>query len=152
VREEEPVTRELRTEILIDARPERVWEVLTDGEALGEWNPFIKELKGELREGERLRVVLKQPNRKAMTIRPRVKMVSPGREFRWLGHMGVAGLFDGEHIFELHPVDPDSTRFVHREEFGGLFVPMLWRMLDTDTREGFEAMNLALKERVEAAS
>ncbi|UCC94167.1 MAG: SRPBCC domain-containing protein [Thermoplasmata archaeon] len=144
--------RELRTEILIDAAPDRVWEVLTDKEALGEWNPFIKEMDGELREGERLRVILQQPNRKPMTIKPRLMEVSPGRELRWLGHLGVPGLFDGEHIFELHPEGPRSTRFVHREEFGGLFVPMFWRMLDTDTREGFEQMNHALKQRAEAAA
>lgn len=143
------MTRELRTEILIGARPDRVWEVLTDQGTLGEWNPFIKEIAGDLKAGERIRVILKQPNRKAMTIRPRVVRVNPGEEFRWLGHMGVPGLFDGEHVFELHPDGVDGTRFVQRERFGGLFVPMLWRMLDTDTRQAFEAMNLALKERAE---
>jgi hypothetical protein len=146
------MSRELRTEIMIDAEPGRVWDLLTDTDALEDWNPFIKELSGELREGERLRVILKQPNRRAMTIRPRVKEVNPGKELRWLGHLGVPGLFDGEHIFELHPAGPNSTRFVHREEFGGLLVPMFWRMLDTDTRRGFEAMNMALKQRAEAAA
>jgi hypothetical protein len=146
------MTKELRTEILIDADPDRVWEVLTDKEALGEWNPFIREMDGELREGERLRVLLKQTNRKAMAIRPRVKEVEPGRKLRWLGHLAVPGLFDGEHVFELHPAGPSGTRFVQRERFGGILVPMLWRMLDTDTRQGFEAMNLALKERAEATA
>ena len=137
---------------MIDAEPDRVWEVLTDQDALEEWNPFIREMSGELKEGERLRVLLKQPNRKAMTIKPKVREVRPGKELRWLGHLGVPGLFDGEHIFELHPAGLKGTRFVHREEFGGLFVPMFWKMLDTDTREGFEAMNMALKQRAEAAA
>ena len=146
------MSRELRTEILIDAEPDRVWDILTDKDAMGEWNPFIKEMSGELRKGERLRVLLKQPNRKAMAIKPKVLEASPGKELRWIGHMGVPGLFDGEHIFELHPAGPNGTRFVQREQFGGLLIPMLWKMLETDTREGFEAMNMALKERAEAAA
>jgi len=146
------MTRELRTEILIEADPDRVWDILTDKKAMGEWNPFIKEMEGELKEGERLRVILKQPNRKAMAIKPKVREVRPGKELRWLGHLGVPGLFDGEHIFELYPAGPNGTRFVQREEIGGIFVPMCWKMLDTDTREGFESMNVALKERAEAAA
>jgi hypothetical protein len=144
--------RELRTEILIDAAPDRVWDVLTDIDTIGEWNPFIKEVDGEFQEGRKMRIILTQPNRKPMTIKPKVLEVVPGRELRWLGTLGVPGLFTGEHIFELHPAGPSSTRFVHREEFGGIFVPMFWRMLDTDTRQGFEEMNAALKERAEAAA
>jgi len=35
------MSRELRTEIMIDAEPDRVWDILTDQDALEEWNPFI---------------------------------------------------------------------------------------------------------------
>lgn len=146
------MARELRTEIMIDAPPDRVWDVLTDVRSMGDWNPFIKDVDKEFREGERMRIILAPPNRMPMTIRPRVLAVSPGRELRWRGHLGVPGLFDGEHVFEIHPAEGKSTRFVHREEFGGLLVPMLWRMLDTDTRQGFEEMNHALKDRAEAAA
>jgi hypothetical protein len=150
--EESSMSRELRTEILIEAAPETVWRILTDQGALEEWNPFIREMSGELKEGERIRIYLSPPKGRAMAFKPRVKAVSPGKELRWLGHLGVPGLFDGEHIFELHPEGPRTTRFVHREEFGGLFVPMFWKTLDTDTREGFKRMNMALKQRAEAAA
>lgn len=144
--------RELRTEISIDAPPERVWDLLTDQEGLPAWNPFIREMTGDLTQGERIRVSLQQPGRKAMTFRPRLLRVSPGRELRWLGHMGVPGLFDGEHIFEILPGEGGGVRFVQRERFSGLLVPVLWRMLDRETREGFHGMNEALKARAEAAA
>jgi hypothetical protein len=38
------------------------------------------------------------------------------------------------------------------EQFSGLLVPLLWRMVNTDTRAGFEEMNAALKSRVEGTS
>ena len=40
---------------------------------------------------------------------------------------------------------------VQREEFRGVLVPFFWKSLDTHTRQGFEAMNAALKQRAEAA-
>jgi len=48
--------RELRREIEIDAPPERIWAVVTDFGAYQEWNPFIRRISGELREGARLEV------------------------------------------------------------------------------------------------
>lgn len=53
--------RELRSEIDIGAPAERVWEVLTDFEALPEWNPFLIRASGRLVEGERIEVVLQPP-------------------------------------------------------------------------------------------
>jgi hypothetical protein len=58
-------------------------------------------------------------------------------------------VFDGEHVFELEPLDTGGTRFVHRESFRGILVPPLAKTLDTKTRRGFEAMNQALKDEVE---
>ena len=40
---------------------------------------------------------------------------------------------------------------VQREEFRGVLVPFFWKSLDTHARQGFEAMNAALKQRAEAA-
>jgi hypothetical protein len=30
--------------------------------------------------------------------------VVPGRTLRWLGHLLVPGIFDGEHYFEIEPL------------------------------------------------
>ncbi|HPJ30906.1 MAG TPA: SRPBCC domain-containing protein [Methanothrix sp.] len=61
----------------------------------------------------------------------------------------MPGLFDGEHIFEIEPLGPESVKFIQREEFSGLLVPLMARTID-QTLTGFEEMNRALKERVEA--
>ena len=74
----------------------------------------------------------------------------PDRELRWLGRLFVPGIFDGEHFFELAPLEEGrSTRFTQGERFKGILVPFLRRSLDNGTRKGFEAMNQALKDRVE---
>ena len=139
--------KELRTEIDIDAPAETVWASLTDFAAFPSWNPFIRRIEGAPEVGSRLEVVLGASGTKAMTFRPTVKKVERNRELRWLGRVGIAGLFDGEHIFEISPNGPGRVHFVQRERFRGLFVPFLAKSLDRDARRGFEEMNRALRDR-----
>ncbi len=87
-----------------------------------------------------------------MSFRPTVLVADPNRELRWLGHLWVRGLFDGEHSFSIEPLGEGRVRFVQRERFGGLLLPLLSKMLDGDTRRGFEEMNRALKLRSESAA
>lgn len=143
---------ELVTEIEINASPDRVWRVLTDLPAHAEWNPFVHEISGPLSVGAKLTVRVRPPGGRGMTFRPTVRAVTPGSEFRWLGHLLVPGLFDGEHYFRLSPVGNTSTRFVHGERFSGLLVSLARSSLDSGTRAGFEAMNQALKARAESLS
>jgi hypothetical protein len=57
--------------------------------------------------------------------------------------------FDGEHIFEIEELERDRVRFVQREVFEGLLVPLLARNLDRDTQRGFKERNQTLRERIE---
>jgi len=86
-----------------------------------------------------------------MTFRPEVLKAEPNRELRWLGHLLVPGLFDGEHIFTIEPLDANRVRFVQHEIFTGLLVPLLARGLNTETLRGFEEMNHALKMQAETS-
>jgi hypothetical protein len=138
----------LDTAVEIEAPAERVWEVLTDLEAYPTWNPFIRRAAGELRRGARIQVTVQPPGRSEFSFEPTLIAVEPGRELRWLGHLGVRGLFDGEHGFTIEPLGDNRVRFRHHEVMRGLLVPFLGGML-SDTERGFHEMNRALKARVE---
>ena len=142
--------QEIRTEIEINDTAEKIWNVLTSFDSFPDWNPFIKRIEGELKIGAKLKVYLEPPGGKGMTFKPIVKKVNPNVELRWLGHLILPGIFDGEHIFEIEKIDDMKVRFIHRENFSGLLVPFLWKQLSTSTRQGFELMNKSFKERIEA--
>jgi len=144
--------KELRSEIEIQASAERVWQLLTDFTSFPQWNPFIRRASGTVQPGERLEVKIKPSGASGMTFRPTVLIAEPNRELRWLGRLLIPGLFDGEHIFTIEPLGANRVRFVQREIFTGLLVPLFARRLDTDTRRGFEEMNQALKVRAERAA
>jgi|SRR5829696_763064 len=142
--------KELHSQIEIAASAERVWDILTDFASYPQWNPFIRRISGELKAGERLEVRLEPPGGRGITLRPTVLRAEPNRELRWLGHLFVPGLFDGEHSLFIQPLEENRVRFIQSEMFKGVLVPLLARSLDTNTLRGFEEMNGALKERAEA--
>jgi hypothetical protein len=144
--------KEVYSEIEIHASAERVWQLLTDFASFPEWNPFIRRASGNAQVGQRLEVNIQPSGARGMTFRPTVLKAEPNGELRWLGHLLIPGLFDGEHIFTIEPLGTYRVRFVQREIFTGLLIPFFARGLDTDTRRGFDEMNQALKARAEQAA
>ena len=145
------MTKRLRTDVDIDATPERVWEVLTDLAAYPTWNPFIVQAEGAVELGRRLTLTMKPLGGRATTLRPRLVEVDVPRRLRWRGTVGVPGLMDAEHTFTLEPRG-SGTRLVHQEDFRGVLVPFLAASLDRSTLPAFMAMNEALRSRAEHAA
>jgi hypothetical protein len=143
---------EIRTEIDIAATPSRVWEVLTDFPAYAQWNPFVRSIAGQPVKDQQLSITIQPADSKAMKFKPRVLVADAGSELRWLGHLWMRGVFDGEHYFRLTPNAQGGTAFVHGERFSGLLVGLARSSLEGGTRSGFVAMNKALKERAESAA
>ena len=141
--------KELRSEIVIEAPPERVWDILTDFDRFPEWNPFIRVASGRIERDKRLNITLHPSGGRIVKMRPLVVSVEPNKELRWIGHLGIPGIFDGQHIFELEPSGSAKTVLVQRERFGGILLPLLSGMLRNETARGFTEMNQALKERAE---
>ena len=142
------MTKTLTTEIDIAAPPQRVWQVLSDLSAYGEWNPFIVEATGRAAVGGRLTLRMQPASGKERTLRPTVTEVREGELLRWVGRLPLPGLMDVEHTFRLEPTG-NGTRLHQGEDFRGLLVPLVARTLDRGTLPAFEAMNEALKRRVE---
>jgi predicted N-acetyltransferase YhbS len=141
----------IETTVMIAAPPERVWAILTDFARMPDWNPFICAISGGLQEGGRMSVLIAPPGQSPMRFRPTVLVAEPGRELRWRGALVLPGLFDGEHYFVLQADGSGGTRLVHGEAFSGLLVPLVMRQaMLAATRDGFEAMNQALKREAEA--
>lgn len=139
--------KEIRTEIDINASPQRVWQVLIDFERYPDWNPFIRRIEGKAVEGVKINIHITTPAGTNRNYSPKVTKVVTEQELRWLGKM--PGLLSGEHIFSIEPASDNSVRLVHREVFGGLLTSFFGSSLDNDVKKGFEEMNAALKKRAE---
>jgi hypothetical protein len=140
--------KELRTEIEIQATPEKVWQVISELDKYPEWNPFIHHAIGKTKIGEKVDITFKTGSIE-MTLHCMVIKSEPNRELRWKYHVGLNALFSGEHSFTIEPIDTTHVRFVDREVFTGLLVPLQAKSIDTESKHDFEAMDQALKARAE---
>jgi hypothetical protein len=140
--------KELRTEIEIQATPDKVWQVLTSLDKYPEWNPFIHHAIGKAQVGEKVNITFKSGS-KEMTLHCTVVKVEPNKELRWKYHVVLPILFSGEHSFIIEQVESNKVRFIDREIFNGLLVSSQAKDIDTNSKQGFEAMDKALKARAE---
>lgn len=139
-------TKNITTEIIINAAPQQVWQVFTQFNEYPKWNSFVQLLEGVPVVGQKIKVSLP-----GMQFTPEVLAFTENTELRWKGKLFLKGLFDGEHYFLLRDNGNETTTFVHGENFSGWLVPLFNRMLETKTRPGFRQMNEELKKRVELA-
>jgi len=138
---------EIKTSIKINATPAQVWAVLTNYSEYPNWNPFLTEMSGNFKVGNKVKI-----NAGGMEFKPTVLALDENKELRWLGSLGFKGIFDGEHKFLLVDNGDGTTTLEHSEKFKGILVPFFKKKLNTDTKSGFEEMNMKLKERVEGNS
>lgn len=142
----------LETQSEISASPEVVWQELTNTAAYPAWNPFIKHVAGELTEGSRPRIQIHPPGGTEMTFTPRIQSSIANTELRWIGNLGLPGVFDGEHYFQIKRTADGGTLLRHGEKFSGALAYILFPLIAKNTLQGFEAMNTALKTRAQARS
>jgi hypothetical protein len=143
------MAKEIKTEIIIHAEPAKVWAILTDFKNYPNWNPFIKSLTGNVVVGNKIETKIEPPGSKPMTFKPVILAFEKDKELRWIGHLLVPGLFDGEHKFELVDTGSSTTIFRQSEKFNGLLIPLFKKMLDNNTVNGFNQMNRKIKELAE---
>lgn len=136
--------KEVKTEIIINSNPEKVWKVLTDFENHSTWNPFIINISGDKKVGAMLSTTVQVPDSKKMSFTPKVLNFEENKELRWLGKLFFKGVFDGEHYFTLKEEGNGKTRFIHGEKFSGALIFLSGLMLDK-TKRGFDLMNKSLK-------
>jgi hypothetical protein len=126
--------------------------MLTDFAAFPQWNPFIRQISGELKVDSKLEVFLRPAGQRGMRFRPVLLAVEPSGELRWLGRVwGIPKLFDGKHSLTIERLDANRVRFVQQEVFSGILVSLLGGTLSAAERS-FVEMNEALKTLAEKSA
>ncbi len=100
--------RELRAEVVVDATPHRVWQVLTDFSRMPEWSPELVRMVPLKRHGLRVGQWYLGLNRRGPVVWPTrsvVREVTPGRTMVWDTTSSGA-----RWIYELAPEGEQGTR------------------------------------------
>jgi hypothetical protein len=141
--------KEIVTEIDVLASPARIWDVLTSFSSYSDWNPFLYRIDGTAEIGKPIKLSFRSSSSREMTLHCTITTLQPERALCWKYHIVLPIVYRGEHSFSIEPVDSQHSRFIQRERFNGLLVPLFSKDIDTYTRPDFEAMDQALKQRSE---
>jgi hypothetical protein len=134
-------------EVTIDARPEAIWAILTDGPGYAAWDSGVQRVEGTIAPGETIKVRSEVSPARAFPVK--VTEFVPGERMAWTGGMPL-GLFTGMRTFTLTRVGNGATRFSMHEEFTGPLVPLMWRTMP-DLGPSFQQFARGLKARAERA-
>ena len=144
--------RELRREFKINAPPERIWVVVTDFGAYPDWNPFIRRISGEIREGARLEVRIGAAGCASDDVQ--AHLFATSRRIASCAGSAASSCpasSTASTAFGFQPLDGARSRFVQSERVSGFLVGLFKGTL-AKTEAGFEEMNTRLKARAEQAS
>jgi hypothetical protein len=136
--------RHYESTVLIQAPPEAIWAVLTDGPGYAGWDSGVVRVEGTIAPREKIKVVSEANPKRAFPVQ--VTEFAPGERMVWSGGMPL-GLFKGVRTFTLSP-ENGSTRFVMREDYTGPMLPLIWRSMP-DLGPSFEQFAQGLKARAE---
>uniref|UniRef100_Q3ASC3 SRPBCC domain-containing protein n=1 Tax=Chlorobium chlorochromatii (strain CaD3) TaxID=340177 RepID=Q3ASC3_CHLCH len=143
--------KSFESEIIIEATPAEVWQMLTAFAAYGAWNPFLRRVQGSATNGAQLYVEAKLPALPAIRFTATITTMQLLHRLGWHARF-AGGLFRAHHFFRLEPQTSGGCRLLHGEEFSGLLAAPILLLLGSQFRAGYTAMNEALKRQVETNS
>jgi hypothetical protein len=130
----------------INASPDRIWKLLTDGDRYSGWNPAVVSLQGRIATGETIKLVSAvNPTR---TFSLTVSELEPERRMAWSDGMPL-GLFKGVRTFALRPLGGEQTEFSMEEVYTGALAPLITKSIP-DMTESFSQFADGLKSASEA--
>ena len=139
--------RDFDAEFRVAAPPAQVWAILTDLPCYREWNPFLREARGEIREGGRVLLQMRPPGGNPLRFTVRVDQVEETRRVRWVAHLAADSLFRAVHEFRLEPVGQRATRLQVSAHFSGALAGLVPGFLYRRQHHGLERMAEAMQER-----
>lgn len=116
---------EYAVSVSIGAKPEAIFQRLTDAAAFPAWNSTVTSIEGEIKQGEKLSI--RVPIAPGRAFSPKVAELVPNQRMVWSD--GMAPMFKGERTFTLTPKSDGTTEFSMVEVFRGLMLPMIKKSL-----------------------
>jgi len=140
---------QLHAQIEIAAPPQRVWEILTDFSAYGQWNPVFERIRSNsLTKGKSMRYSIRTPEGRLSHNRGVWQEVAKDKAIAWSSVLIHSKLYKVAHRFELNAVGQERTLLVHTEQFTGLLASKIYHDTADKWSQSLHKLNQALTQRV----
>lgn len=140
----------IKTEIEIQAPPEKVWGIITDIDQWHEWSPTINGSAGQAAVGSTVSITMmsKEEGKDGPQYSPKILQMDEPNYFHWRAHMMAGFIFTNDKIIELEQTDT-GTKVTHKETFKGLMAALMKGQMEKGVPPMLNMMNEALKEQAE---
>jgi hypothetical protein len=139
------VVQRFQASSVIEATPEAIWAVLTDGSGWTSWDSAVARFEGTIALGEKVTVYPEVNPKRGFPVT--VIEFVPAERMTWRGGMPL-GLFAGTRSYTLTQQSDNRVRFDMREEYSGPLAGMITKSIP-DLGPSFTRFADGLKHRVE---
>lgn len=136
--------RTFREEIEIGASAEKIWQTFTDFNHIGEWNPLVTAVEGDLRPSNQITVTVSAIPRPFPAT---IVRYEPPYALHWLDK--PPGPLTPCFMFNIEPLGESRARVIFEESFEGAVVHTIGSRLEKRMVPLYQAMLVALKKRCE---
>lgn len=137
--------KEVRTEITLEAPPERIWELLTDFPLYPQWNPLFERAVGDIAVGRPLELSVRLPGMEPFALTPRLTSLEPHSALAWEGRLWCGAVLRWKYGYRLEPLGPTRVSFIQSSSFSGLLAPLFSFALNRPFASGMIQLNQALR-------
>lgn len=133
----------------VDAPPELVWEVITDLDRYGQWNPFVHECRSTLKPGDPIHMVVQIGN----GTRRQEEIIQDYREGEGFSYHMKPAPMGALSSFRTHRIAPGAdaqTRYHSRFQLDGWLAPVVRGILGAKLEAGFGGMSRGVRDRAQA--
>ena len=136
---------EYKYQVIIDAQPDQVWEVLTDFETYGQWNDFYRKVVSRGNDGDSIRMHVTLGAIKVVSIE-KIQHCEKNKHLRWglnnfLLRSGVSRT--------LTPIEGGKTQVTSVFKAAGLVAIIAMPLFGKQIQAGMENFLDCMKQRVE---
>ncbi|WP_280357211.1 SRPBCC domain-containing protein [Nocardia otitidiscaviarum] len=134
----------------IDAPAELVWQVLTDVDRYGEWNPFVLGCETTLEPGSPIDMRVRLIGPRPRTQREFIRSHTPGKEFSYTMKPVPLGTLHSERSHTVTALSAERCRYDSHFALAGWLSPVVTAIMGGALRQGFAGMTDAVKQRAES--
>jgi len=140
--------RRIYSDIIINAKPEKVWDVLIDTKSYENWAKFLINIEGEIENNSKIQATFQlDPTKEKYNKIEHTISVTKDEEYYW-AEKGPLGICDNHH-FKVESFEGDKTRFIQTDDLKKGATWLLGGYLSKIYLKGYDHFNNSLKEEVE---
>lgn len=140
----------VRAEVLIDAPRERVFDILTDLAAYGDWNPFTPRVDSSLEIGAPVHLHTRLLGERIFVQTEFVTANERPHKLCWGANIPARFLVRADRCQTLASLEDGHTHYVCTDEITGWLSPIVMRFFGGAIQRGFDDCARALKQRAES--